>query len=294
MRYIELKPLHLWWVIGKDAERYLNARLTNNIKLLKTGDYCLAAALSAQGRTEGLFVVVRQEDKFIVYTVGGEKEKTFASLRKFVVADRVEFFDKSAEHRLFHVIERDGSESKLEKELFLLKESGGGTTSFLSLSIDRAEAGGRDILTDFDFDFKSQICASPITFEEFEFLRIKNKRPAFPSELNESSLFLEGGWSEPIAFNKGCYIGQEVVEKITAIGEAPRVLKVLCFANCSHKISADERVCNDSGEIIGKIVSSATDSKERICYAFALLRNDPNAWSSLLFAGGVAGEIYER
>jgi len=58
-------------------------------------------------------------------------------------------------------------------------------------------------------------------------LRIQNLRPGADTEIAEASNPLELALRDAIAENKGCYPGQEVVEKIVALGSPARRLVLL-------------------------------------------------------------------
>jgi folate-binding protein YgfZ len=62
------------------------------------------------------------------------------------------------------------------------------------------------------------------SFEELEQWRIQALRPRVDVEISEAVLPLEIGLKDAIADNKGCYPGQEVIEKIVALGSPPRRL----------------------------------------------------------------------
>ena len=69
--------------------------------------------------------------------------------------------------------------------------------------------------------------ASLISAQEFELLRIQNMIPWINSEVNEEVIPLEVGLRGSIADFKGCYPGQEVIERIISLGAAPRKLALI-------------------------------------------------------------------
>ncbi len=60
-------------------------------------------------------------------------------------------------------------------------------------------------------------------------LRIERGIPAFGSELNEGRNPLEAGLIESISFNKGCYVGQEVVARLNTYDKVQRRLAILAW-----------------------------------------------------------------
>lgn len=179
-------------VTGKDSERYLNARLTAPVKFMKIGDSLPAAALNAQGRVESFLRIKRlDESQFLLVVDGGEVDP----ITRFKVADRVEF--KKLPHLVYHSTENGEAEYKISSK--------------------RVSDDGEDLLV-----------LSPLTenstSEKFHYKRVLYGTPQYPIEFNDKVLFSEYPIPDAISFKKGCYVGQEVVEKIDALGETPKVI----------------------------------------------------------------------
>ena len=66
-----------------------------------------------------------------------------------------------------------------------------------------------------------------IDYARIEAWRIASLRPRVDVELREDSIPLEIGLKQSIADNKGCYPGQEVIEKIVALGSPARRLVLI-------------------------------------------------------------------
>ena len=77
-------------VKGRDSARYLQARLSNDIRLLDNQPSILAAALNHQGRALALFTIKKFGDDFMLIADGGEKEEVLSALLQFKVADQLE------------------------------------------------------------------------------------------------------------------------------------------------------------------------------------------------------------
>lgn len=88
-----------------------------------------------------------------------------------------------------------------------------------------------------------------------DFLRILGGIPAFPSELNAKTLFSESDLMYAVSFRKGCYVGQEVIEKIDAHGKLAKRLARIMF---SDKVDLTEgEVISYNSDKIGRIYSSS-------------------------------------
>ncbi len=260
-------------VSGRDATRYLNARLTNDIKRLIPLNYCQAAALNPQGRTEGFFNIYKLEDgreqRYFMLCQGGDSEKVVAALKRYIVADRVNVTDLSKSYCIIHVYDRNLCLSN--NETAALSGSQFAYSSGLLIALaQHSKIPGIDIIV--ENSGKSEILArlegeSYIRIDEVqaELLRIKAGIPAYPSELNEHSLFAEAKISTAISFNKGCYCGQEVMEKVDSYGRLPRELKMISFPEIKNLQPGDE--------VDGlEVMSVAFDQADKHTYCFARIK----------------------
>jgi len=71
--------------------------------------------------------------------------------------------------------------------------------------------------------------AGPIGLDAVEVLRIEGGRPRFGAELDEDTLPLEAGLKGEISYDKGCYVGQEIIARVTYRGHVNRELRGLWF-----------------------------------------------------------------
>jgi len=260
-------------VSGKDSERYLSARLSNDVKKLKSGDSLLAAALTPQGRTEALFLVLKiASDNWILSSDGGTKEEVIAAFRRYIVADRVDLKELGG-LGLVHILGDTlpaviGSIPAAAN--FEFKSLG---KSFV-VRRARLKASGFDLLLDqslmdaFLKDSSYQKMSQPA----WDLLRIKDFAPEFPFEINQDYILSESGFESALSHNKGCYVGQEVIEKIDSHGQAPRKLISLELAKILE-LEAQAQVFADE-KAVGKIVTSAQDRDEQKTFCFAYVKAD--------------------
>ena len=290
MAFFPLDKALILDVEGKDAVRYLSARLTNDIRSLAVGAGSIAAMLSPQGKTEGLFLVLRRgESLFRLIADAGDHEKQIAALRRFIVADRVEIANRSSELAMFHITEMPSSLPPLS-----FSEEGG----IIHISRDRGFGPGADIIGDqsaLDARYSLQ-SFSPIVPDEVTVARIKRGIPSFPRELNENLLFSEARLFSAVSFQKGCYVGQEVVERVEALGKTSKILQSAVL-DMSVEVPAGEVVttlpgsATEPAKAIGTVLSSAVDSSSGKTYLFLSLKNDPGLQNTSVVIAGSPGKI---
>ena len=283
--YINNRPIILE-ISGKDARRYLNARLSNNIKTLNFKNFCFAAALSPQGKTEGYFTVFCiNNDQFIVCCDGGDKDQVIAALLRYKVADRLEVKYLSENYK--HIISFYNEDQEYKKIGFSkdldLSESVFGTNgqSIIYLS-KRGNAKCLEVISP-DAEFKSieedilNYGSSSLSEYEFKLLNIKSAYPLFPDQL-EKCIFSASGLDFAVSFKKGCYVGQEVIEKIDAYGKVPYLIKAI---EAKKEAGSSPLVTINSNPLpADKILGNMYDNKNDKTYLFLELKNTDNILDS--------------
>ena len=266
-------------VKGRDAIRYLNARLTNDIKNLPIGDTCLAAALTPQGKTEGLFSVTKLSDeRAILVCDGGDRNQVISAFKRYLVADRVEVSDISSETTLLHFI----GEIRLSSYQYIIKNPR-----------KRSIEEGADILLGHDSYKIIKADLKKDSFwddQEVKLQRMRAGIPSFPEEINEQRLFVEAAFFDAISQTKGCYVGQEVVERVLSHGKPPKVLRLIEFST-KKEISSGQTVCLPNGDAIGTVLSSVLDPENKVVYAFASIKNDPSFFAEPVSTNEIAGKF---
>ena len=89
----------------------------------------------------------------------------------------------------------------------------------------------------------------------FEFFRLQAAVPSAGIELNEKDIILEGDFNEAVARNKGCYPGQEVVERIFTYGQVNRKLQRVTLWGEALKTSLLPLSFLLNGKEVGELVS---------------------------------------
>jgi folate-binding protein YgfZ len=268
-------------VEGKDTVRYLNARLTYNIKKLSHQ----RGALDPKGRTEGLFTVLQTpeaENTFYLVSLGGEVQEVLTAFKRYLVADRVTVTDCSQDFLYFHLCIGETSWRPVleNKDVILPNEfSVEWFNNACILRHRRLTHPGYDLLLPRPqaqallgkLHIKSSF--PEITTHDFELGRYLGGSPSFPKEISSKRVFLEAGIVAAISANKGCYTGQEVVERVDALGKLPRhVLRTV--SKIETKPTEDpQRILLPDGTVIGDVLSSLYDEESKLLVTFASVKS---------------------
>ncbi len=276
---------------GKDARRYLHNRLSQDIRSLSVGSHTQAAALSAQGRIEGYFSVFCSSDsEFLLIADGGDSATLQSIIGRFVVADRVIIKDLSQAVSLVHIA---ASEHAVRDKLMDAHMG-----YLCCYARPRIAAEGVDILVEGErFHHLQEFCrehfGAVLSQHEYDLLRWKAGIPGFPQELTDQLILTEAGIAEAVCFSKGCYVGQEVIERSDAVGKLPRALE-RCVLPDITDVEQGDAVVNQRGESIGKVVSAYADRVNHKMCLFVLLKTGKYAAGELLQCGGTSTVLVER
>ena len=229
-------------VTGADAGKYLHSQLSNDIASLLVGGSRYSFVLEPMGKVIALVRVTRtEEETFILDTenVADLGEQLLARLNRFKIRVKADIAVSSQKYLCLR--SRDGS--PIEQAGFAVSQWGSGAV------IDAP-------LTTIDNSVVSQFVH--VSTEEFDALRIRSGWPVMGREIVAGETLPAATGVVPIAvsFTKGCYPGQELVERMDSRGStAPKNLRLLTGSIIDNAKSGDAVLVN--GEVVGEFTSVA-------------------------------------
>lgn len=265
---------------GADARRYLHNRLSNSIRDLAVGSSIAAAALTAKGRVEALFFVsCLTDDSFLLCTDGGDSEYIRESLMRFAVADRVRCNDISDKTVRVHLA---GAVPEVLTPDVCVKNRRIADEGFDLTWLDTEAGLIREQL--------EQLCGLEVSDQEYFVARWNCGVAVFPEEINADIILTESGMMSAVSFNKGCYVGQEVIERSDAIGRLPRKLERIRLHG-QAQIEVGSIVLKNDGTSIGRAISFGSDTASLDVLIFALLGTGKYEGGDAVSCGGVDGVV---
>jgi len=225
---------------GPDRVRYLNAVTSNNIQSLAEGSGILALLLNPQGHILAELEVYNLPEKLLVLTHASVRERTVATLDKYIIMDDVELEDLTDQVGSF-AIEGPRAASIVKQACGIaldeLPEMAIQETAVERIPcqlLRRSHYGetGAEILARLDRlhflwgKFNEAIRAhggQPIGMSALNSLRLEAGIPWFPVDFDDRVIPHEAALEEThISFTKGCYTGQEIVERVRSQGRVNR------------------------------------------------------------------------
>lgn len=247
---------------GEDRVRWLNGMITNNVRDAAPGHGVYSFVLNAQGRIQGDLTAFQRGDYFLLVTDEAQAPTLSAWFDRYIIMDDVE---------LANVSDKLASIGIQGSKATQVLGAAGLPAELASLQVVDAHWNGMGVsvargrserVPEFEiwfapentsalWDALVQAGAQPVGYEALETLRIATGVPAFGQDIRERDLPQETDQKDALHFAKGCYIGQEIVERIHSRGNVHRGLTGFTL---SQPIPVGTRLLKD-GKEVGEITS---------------------------------------
>lgn len=195
----QLSPRTVLRLSGPDRQRYLNGQVTQDVGLATKNDAVYACILNAKGKLEGVCHLREHDDSYLIDAPLELRKDLFARLDRYIIADDVELTDESDHWHISHTIGGKPPHDHLTWRTTRLPTQGFDLFSREAITVP----GSREATLD---DFR-QVCT-------------RNGIPSWGTELVSGLLPPEAGLDlTAISYQKGCYLGQEVISRIKHAGK---------------------------------------------------------------------------
>ena len=258
-------------VTGSDRVRWLNGMVTNAIQTLAPGEGCYNFVLNAQGRIQGDLTAFLLEDSILLETSRNQLPALLAHLDRFIIMDDVELTDITGSRHGLLIAGPDAT--KLLAAIAISSEDEYGPlklvlTTWHSSSIDLIHAHS-PLVPRFELwsdpatlkQVSDQLLiagATPVSPEALETLRILEGTPRYGIDIRntekDKDLPQETAQARALHFSKGCYLGQEIVERIRSRGNVHRTFSGFALTGA---LPAPGAVLELDGKPVGELTSVA-------------------------------------
>ena len=290
---------------GRDHAKFLHRMVSNDIKRLAPGQGTYATLLTPQGHILVDMRLYCAGEQFLVDTDADLRDKGLEGLKRYVIADQVEF-----EPRELYALAFQGPRSRplLEKTLHIslpaMREFEHFATNYAGFPVRVVCAGatgeeGYEVWADAKglLAVWGAACGQAPTYgmapcgtQALETLRIEAGIPRYGQELGEDTIPNEAGLWNALSFNKGCYVGQEIVERARSRGHVNWILAGLVVESETPP-AAGEKLVRDGGEI-GEVTSSCVSPTLGKTIALAYLHREvAEPGTKLDFPSGAVAEV---
>jgi len=227
---------------GPDRVRWCNGIVTNNIRDLAPGQGVYCFFLSPQGRILADLYCYNRGDDLLIETDAAQAPGLRTAWDRYIIMDEVEIQDAPPATKLGLVGPRAAEVLRIA-----VAAPGEGFAGLAPLATRAATWQGATVTIIHDdneaasgfeiwlptagaaefWQALTVASAIPVGFEALELLRIWSHRPLYGVDISERYLPQETAQQRALNFNKGCYVGQEIVERIHSRGLVHRVFAAL-------------------------------------------------------------------
>ena len=277
-------------VLGGDRLRFLHGQVTNDIKGLPRGSGCFAALTTAKGKLQADLNIYVLRDELLLDFEPGLLRLVTGRLEKFIVADDVQLADVSALYALSTVQGPHAAAAVSAVGIFpQLPEKPFAWVTTNAPEFGEIYLANQPRLGTCGFDFFVPAAASealfgkllavlkavgggPAGWQTFDAVRIEQGIPRFGVDMDESNFPQECGIeSRAISYSKGCYIGQETLNRIHTLGHVNQYLRGFQLAEDLAELPSRGAKLFHAGKEVGYLTSSVDSPalKKRIALGYA-------------------------
>jgi folate-binding protein YgfZ len=258
---------------GPDRVRYLNAILTNNIKDLAAGRGIVSLLLNPQGHILAEIETYAVADRLLCVSYSMIRERLIEVLEKFIIMDDVTLIDETPRYGTLAlegpkaaalVKEVSGADLTKYEDLstrggrvgsipcFITKRSPGGVPGAEFLT----ESGKLPELWQVLLDAVRWHEGAPMGYAALSAIRLAQGVPWFGYDFGEKQIPHEAGLQDShISYTKGCYTGQEIVERVRSRGQVNRQRVQLVFSG--DIVPAADTLLTQDGKEVGYVTRAA-------------------------------------
>ncbi len=253
-------------VTGKDRHAFLHNFCTNDVKRLVPGASCEAFFTNVKGKIVGHGIIICRETELSFFGAPGQATRLIEHLDRYIIREDVQLRDTTAE-RSYMLAAGDEIPAAEFDACISWNLTGRGDEYICEIRSSETSLIRR-LVDDHGF-----IVAEPAAFVT---ARIEAGTPLFGIDFDEHNLPQEVGRDrEAISFTKGCYLGQETVARIDALGHVnQRCVGVRFFGTVVPAAGAELSL---DGQVVGRVTSACFSPKLAAPLALAMVRREANA-----------------
>ena len=271
-------------VRGDDRSTFLHNLCTNDISALKKGQGCEAFFTNVQGKILGHVFVFCQDESLVIETVPGQADELLAHLDRYLIREDVVLTDRSTEWAQVllagpdsrQVLDRLDIEAPAEMLGHREVEVAGKPAHIRRVPWLSVQCYSIQLLaTDIEVALPRMTESGAVVIDDgvFDICRIESGFPFYGRDISVNNLPQEVGRdAQAICFTKGCYLGQETVARIDALGHVNRRLVGLQFTQDATP-SVHTELLHD-GKVVGEVTSVAMSPRLETAVALGYVRRE--------------------
>jgi aminomethyltransferase len=127
------------------------------------------------------------------------------------------------------------------------------------------------------------------TEEEVRAVRIENRRPRFGEDYSSAHIPHETQQLQAVSFTKGCYLGQEIVERVRSRGQVQKLLVSVELEG--REVPEAGTPITLAGREVGRLTSPVFSPRRNCVLGFSVVRREAAADGTAIAAGEFSGKV---
>lgn len=286
MSMLRLSALSRLIVTGKDRVKYLHNFCTNNIRELMSGEACEAFFCDVKARVIAHGYILAFDDTLEIWMLGGDEASFLKHLNRYIITEDVTLTSVTESTTAYAVIGNlaaqtwlDGTQNQgfawqepLSCARLPVPDSMLQTPTVLSVTW--AGTPMLWIAAPTSLSLMSLPVDTSAAAAEFEQLRIRERFPIINQDMSIENMAPEAERnSAAISYVKGCYLGQEPIARLDAMGHVNRSLRCVEAATVAESLLR-QSILSIEGTAVGVVTSAAMIPNGSI--GLALIRASAN------------------
>lgn len=289
---------------GSDRASFVHNLCTNDIKRLQPGQGCEAFITDVRGKTIGHVLAFLGTENLTLEAVPNQSEILMQHLDKYLITEDVQLLDQTDEKTEIALLGAAATATLNQAGLSAPAESyehddcdlgtlGGKTVSvrrvaMTSTPVFLLQSTAADV-----FVVEKALSAAGAVSADEPFLdtaRIEFGWPVFGQDITASNLPQElNRDAAAISFTKGCYLGQETVARIDALGHVNRLLVGIRFEG--EQVPTLGSALSVAGKEVGNVTSVTFSPRLSAPLALGFVRTEHAGSGTRLECDGTKGEV---
>ena len=263
-------------VTGRDRATWLQGLLTNDVLALQEGQSCYSTYLTPQGRMITDMHVLALADRIWLDVPAPLAAALRDRLDGLIFAEDAQVIDESESIDVWGVYGPEWVQWFEGSQVQGFEDEVQGFRFYLNAG-DPLPPEIREL--------------PQASLETLDVLRIEAGVPKFLVDMNEDTIPLEAGIEErAISFTKGCYVGQEVIIRVTHRGGGRVAKRLVRWKDSSHTVAAGAAI--QSGDrAIGRVTSAVFSPAQDALIGLGYVHRDFVESGTAITVGGADGSF---
>jgi tRNA-modifying protein YgfZ len=256
--FFDLSERAKFRISGTDRLRFLNGQITNDLRKASETSAIEACVLNAKGKIDGHLFVSVWGECFFVDAEPDLQELLKARLERYVIADDVQIEDVTDEFSLFHVLSQQSPMPDFGRIVSVRRFAEPGWDVWV-------ETAQRDALLQ-----RLSSVFNPCDSHAAEVMRIEQGIPRWRYEVTNEIIPIEANLEQrTIDYQKGCYIGQEVISRMKMSGQTnKRLCGLISLDGVPLQPGMKLASPSNAGKEVGWITSATRSETQEIALGY--------------------------